>query len=128
MIKRQRLEENAQILLFKTLRDYYPVIRSLTFAIPNGGYRTPSEAKRLQASGVTPGVPDLFCAFPAANYHGLFIEMKKPLIKGQSKAVTTPEQRKWIVSLQEQGYMAEVCYGFDEALKCILDYWNRGPW
>jgi hypothetical protein len=128
MKKRLRLEENAQILFFKTLKREYPALRKLTFAIPNGGYRTPTEAKRLQASGVTPGIPDIQSVFAAKGYHGLFIEMKKPHIQGQSKAVTTPLQKEKILLFREQGYMVEVCYGFEEAYKCLLDYWNRGPW
>jgi len=47
----------------------------LIFAIPNGGHRAISTAKRLKAEGVVPGIPDLHV--PAWR---LWIEMKR--VKG----------------------------------------------
>lgn len=125
MVKRiNHLEDAEQSALFKALTRYYPNIRQLTFAIPNGGYRTPIEAKRLQSQGVTPGIPDIFCAFASNDYHGLFIEMKRPAIKGSPKGQISPSQRLMISSLSSQGYLVKVCYGAHEALNVILDYWN----
>jgi len=91
-----------------------PVIRDLTFAIPNGGDRNVLVGKKLKAEGVRRGVPDIFIAFPVGPYHGLFIEMKR-----RKGGVLSKEQKGWIERLTEQGYRVEVCRGFDEAVAVV---------
>ena len=86
------------------------------FAIPNGGYRHPAEAKKLKATGVKPGCPDLFLPVPKNGKSGLFIEMKY----GKNKC--TIEQVKWLDWLYKQGYMCKVCWSADEAIKVIKEY------
>lgn len=105
-------QEQAKIVTYCTLRGI-PM-----FAIPNGGKRDAKEAHFLKIEGVKPGVPDMM--FPAARhgYHGLFIELKV----GKNKP--TDNQRQWLADLTEQGYLAEVCYGFEEARALIDDYFN----
>lgn len=88
----------------------------LLFAIPNGGHRAISVAKKLKAEGVQPGVPDLFLAIPHPPYHGLFIEMKA--IKGTVSKI----QRAWIAALTAQGYRAAICRGFEEGKREIEAY------
>lgn len=84
------------------------------FHIPNGGSRNKYEAANLKEQGVSAGVPDL--CFPVARngFHGLYIEMKA----GKNK--TTPAQEKWLELLNDNGYQAVVCRGFDEA-KTVID-------
>lgn len=92
------------------------------FHIPNGGSRHIAEAGKLKAMGVRRGVPDLF--LPVQNYNrsadsgyiGLFIELKK--IGGK----VPPEQLIWIEYLNNQGYKAVVCYGWEEARDVIEEY------
>ena len=90
------------------------------FAIPNGGKRDPKEAAHLKRQGVRSGVPDLFLPIPRGQYHGLFIEMKY----GKNKV--TVNQEKWLHLLKRQGYSAYICYGADNAIKCIQQYLNMG--
>ena len=80
-------------------------------AIPNGGKRAISVAKKLKAEGVKRGVPDLF--IPELK---LWVEMKK--VKGGS---TSKEQKEWILYLNDCGYKAVVCKGFQAAKQYILD-------
>ena len=89
------------------------------FAIPNGGARSRIEAARLIGLGVRPGVSDLFLSYPMGGYHGLFIEMKAP--KPHS-STTSKVQNQFIDRKIACGYRAQVCKGFDEASKAILDY------
>ncbi len=96
-------------------RGKYPEL-NLLFHIPNGGSRNKIEAANLKRQGVKAGVPDLFLPVPRGGYHGLFIEMKY----GKNKP--TPSQRKWMAALNEQGYLAVVCYGFDGARDMIEKY------
>lgn len=88
----------------------------LLFAIPNGGYRSMSVAKKLKAEGVMPGIPDLQLAIPRNGYHGLFIEMKS------MKGVVSKLQKAWITALNAQGYKAVICRGFEEGKATIKDY------
>lgn len=120
----KHIEDNEQALLFETLREFYPYIRQVTFSIPNGGKRDIREAARLKRQGVTPGVPDIFCAHPAGPYHGLFIEMKRPFVKKSNKPSLTSSQVMMISAFRLKGYRVEVCYGFKEALDLIVNYWS----
>ncbi|MDO5397449.1 MAG: VRR-NUC domain-containing protein [bacterium] len=96
-------------------RGKYPEL-GLLFHIPNGGSRNRAEAVHLKRQGVKAGVPDLFLPTARGKYHGLFIEMKY----GKNKP--TNAQREWMAALNEQGYLAVVCYGFDDARDTIERY------
>lgn len=87
------------------------------FAIPNGGKRSKTEAARMVAQGVRPGVPDLMIPRAAGKYHGLFIEMKR-----EKGSTTSADQIDWIETLNAEGYYARVCKGFDEARETIELY------
>jgi len=95
-------------------------------AIPNGGKRNVREAARLKRQGVKAGVSDLFFAYPVGNYHGLWIEMKKrrDQFKRPSdiKRAASDSQIEWIVQMRDQGYAAEVCFGWIEAMELIVEY------
>lgn len=112
-------EESEQITLFtwaNMQKNNYPDL-ALMFHIPNGGLRSKSEAKRFKASGVKPGVPDIFLPVPRGQYCGLFIEMKR--IKGGR---VSEEQSDWISRLEMQGYKCEVCRGWQKAAEVIEKY------
>ncbi len=98
------------------LRLQYPKV---LFTISPGGLltnaRTGSKAKKL---GYQKGVPDIIIFESRQWFHGLFIEMK---IEGGK---TSPEQKEYIAGLIACGYMATVCYGFDEAKKIIDNYFS----
>lgn len=65
---------------------------------------------------VIAGVPDLCLPVSRGKYHALYIELKV----GNNKA--TEKQRKWIKRLREQGNLALVCYGWEEASAVLLKY------
>lgn len=83
---------------------------------PNEGKRSYRVAAILKSEGMQPGVPDIFIAVPSANYHGLWIEMKRQ----HGKA--TAEQKAYIEILRGQGYAAEICFGWEQARQCITNY------
>lgn len=114
--KRSEATEQATLIQWCNLNKcVYPEL-GLIFHVPNGGQRNKTEARRLKAEGVKAGVPDLFLPVARGKFHGLFIEMKY----GNNKA--TPKQREWIIELNNQGYYAVVCNGFDEAKTTIESY------
>lgn len=114
----QHIEDNEQMVLFRWAQfqsGKYPELE-LMFHVPNGGRRDKREAARFKAMGVKPGVSDIFLPVARGVYHGLFIEMKAP--DGRASA----EQKKFINAVREQGYRAEVCFGWEQASQVILDY------
>lgn len=115
-------EHDEQVRIFawaSYLEIQIPKLKMM-FHIPNGGHRYKAVAVKMKAEGVKAGVPDIFLAYPSGDYHGLFIEMKV----GRNK--TTDHQNEWIYRLNEAGYLAVVCYGFEEAKREILDYLGVG--
>ncbi|SHI23728.1 VRR-NUC domain-containing protein [Sporobacter termitidis DSM 10068] len=113
------LESEEQQSLFQwadVMSCRYPEMRML-YHVPNGGYRNKSEAARLTAEGVRRGVPDVCLPVARGDYHGLYIELKR-----RKNSVVSEDQRRWINSLLEQGYQAQVCYGWIEAKEAVLKY------
>lgn len=86
------------------------------FHIPNGGYRHKATAARMKRAGQKAGVPDIFLPASRGAKHGLFIELKA----GKNKP--TEKQKEYITFLNEQGYVAAVCFSFDETINVILNY------
>lgn len=71
-------EDRIQSASWQWLWNAHPKTRRLFYAIPNGGRRTIIEAKRLQATGTVPGMPDTHLTIPAQGYHSAYIEFKTP--------------------------------------------------
>ena len=90
------------------------------YHIPNGGKRSATEAIRLRAEGVKPGVSDLCLPVPLNGFHGLYIEMKRP----DHKNKPTKEQKDWLEYFNSVGYKAVVCYGYEEAVTEIQRYYG----
>jgi hypothetical protein len=109
-------EHVEQVMVVRWFRLQYPFLNRCLWAIPNGGKRHIKTAMTLSSEGVMAGVSDLFMMVARKGYHGLFIEMKA---KGGK---VTQEQALFITEANKQGYLAVVCFGFDEAKKVIQDY------
>lgn len=92
------------------------------YAIPNGGFRNMSEAVKLKASGISPGIPDICIPIPIEPYHGLYIELKR--ISGGR---VSKEQQDWIDFLSNKGYYAIVAKGFEEAKSEVEYYFSLHP-
>ena len=99
-----------------------PLGLSRIFHIPNGGWRSKSEAARLKAMGVKAGVSDLFLPIPVGELHGLWIEMKAPAGETTKAGTVSKEQSKWLEMMELSGYGAAVAFGADEAISIIKEY------
>jgi len=93
----------------------------LMYHIANGGARHPATGARLKAEGVKRGTPDVHLPVPRGQYAGLWIELKAK--KGGRLA---PEQLEWIEALREHGHAVAVCYGCDDAVRVIKEYYALG--
>lgn len=111
-------EAGAQETLFSWAQYQYAKYPELTllYHIPNGGKRDARTAANLKRQGVKAGVPDLHLPVARGGYHGLYIELKV----GKNK--TTQLQNKWLDDLGKQGYLAIVCYGWQEAAEQLINY------
>jgi hypothetical protein len=109
-------EHHHQSALIKWFDIQHKKYSGRLFAIPNAAKRSAALARYMQAEGMRSGVPDLFLPVPSEKYHGLFIEMKS------EKGKVSDNQKDWLNFLSGQGYMACVCYGFDDAKKVIDVY------
>ena len=76
-------------------------------------------AIKAKAGGMRRGFPDVFLPVPCNGQHGLFLEMKR---KGGRPSDLSPDQRQWLAALREQGYAAQVAFGWEEAVRIILAY------
>lgn len=86
------------------------------FHVPNEGKFPIQYRVKLKSMGVRSGVPDIIIPVPCGRYHGLAIEMKvKP-----NKPSTA--QLQWLEHLNKHGYLAQVCYGWDAAVKLVNNY------
>ena len=110
-------EHNLQVACVRWFAMQFPHLAPLLFAIPNGGQRNAIVAAKLKAEGVRAGVPDLFLAVAAGEYHGLFIEMKN------GKAGRVSESQKVMqAALAAQGYKVVICRTFEAFVQEIRDY------
>lgn len=109
--------EQATLFSWSRMRlSKYPELKWLHH-IPNGGLRKKTEAARLKAEGVKPGVSDVFLPAPKGKYHGLYIEMKT--LDGGTRS---KEQKEFIADMNAAGYYAAFCEGWQMAAALIEDY------
>lgn len=109
------LEQDEQIALFEwsaAFESRHPELK-LLFHIANSAGRL----SNFRYAGVKRGVLDLCLPVARGGYHGLFIELKRR--KGGKISL---EQSWWIDHLFAQGYLCDVCYGWDEARETLLKY------
>lgn len=119
-------QEQAVLVIWCAVKARSVPELALIYAIPNGaklpwrknakGQRYSPEALRLKEEGLKPGVPDMCLPVARNGYHGLYLENKF----GRNKP--SPEQEWWLDRLAEQGYLAIVCWSFEEAREAICEY------
>lgn len=108
------LTEDQEQIMLATWLDKNNI---LFYASANGGSRNPIEAAKLKRCGVRSGVPDICLPIPTKRYHGLYIELKRI-----SRSKISENQEMWLTKLNQNGYLAKVAYGFEEAKQIISDY------
>lgn len=128
---RRDVEHEQQVVFFNRIRALaannkaFASAAARTYAIPNGGGRTPREAGRLKAEGVLKGVSDIFVSWPALRacmdardpvWHGLYIEMKS------ATGRVSAEQQAWLDASATLGYAAAVCWNADDAVSVWRAY------
>ncbi len=101
-------------------------------AIPNGGSRGDSQKSRaihggkMKAEGVRKGIPDIFLPWPSGNWHGLYIELKRPGLKPKNLKTSygglSKEQIKFSKYAKKLNYGFLTCYCWQTAVKNLKEY------
>lgn len=134
------IEDLEHIRVVNYIKDKLPEI--VAFHIPNEGKKSPFERYKHSLMGALKGCPDFAFMFPKYKsidskeilYHGLFIELKAPehskvVLKGKDagklvkrKGKLSPEQKEVLDKLNNIGYQAVCCFGSEDAIKIINEY------
>ncbi|MBK8127308.1 MAG: VRR-NUC domain-containing protein [Elusimicrobia bacterium] len=117
MRDREHLEAVSFVHWWNLFAERFGVSNRLLWAIPNGGHRHPFVAAKMKAEGVQRGACDYVLFVPRQGYHGLAIELKVA-----KTGRVSPDQKSMIELLKEQGYVANVCFGWDEARLVVEGY------
>ena len=75
----------------------------------------------MKEQGVKAGVSDIFLPVAKGGYFGLWVELKAPVVDGK-KNYPTEAQAEWIQIMNEQGYKAVACWGWEQAKSVIEEY------
>ena len=123
MRKRGRTSEiSEQVAGLLYMRGQYREFFLCTTHVPNGGYRTKSEARQFQAAGVKRGYPDLLIDLPRCGYMGARIEHKRGKTHEHRSGSLSVDQKQWLARLSSRGYWCAVTYGIDALMKAIDTY------
>ena len=98
-------------------------------AIHNQGHGDKVRGGMAKAEGVRKGIADTFLPVPRGNWHGLYIEMKKPAEKPKSstaKGGVSDEQAQFGAYCNANGYGWMVCYSWREAANALRSYIEWG--
>ena len=93
----------------------------LAYGTMNGVRVNPGLRGKMKKQGNKSGVPDIVIpAWSADKKHpGLYIELKR-----RQGGKVSDEQKRYMQLLANEGYMACVCHGSDEAICTICEYFG----
>ncbi len=103
-------------------RRLYPKMPALLIHIANEGAQAKSlgaaitRARKLNAQGQIKGTPDYFLAYPFADVHGLWLELKAP------GGTVKHEQIAFLAEMRERGYAAVCVWGWAAAIYVVGRY------
>lgn len=109
-------EHDIQCEVVRRVKEHSP---DIMFCATVGGVRlSMNQAKRMKAAGYLAGIPDLLFFEPRGEHVGLAIELKAK--RGRVSAT----QKQAIHKLNERGWLAVVCTGFDECVAVLRHYFD----
>jgi hypothetical protein len=120
------------------------------FAIPNQGHGDKIRGSRQKSEGLKTGAPDICLpvssmlttlkgyptVYNAFIKCGLYIELKrkqtrkigvrKTTIVDKAAGKASVNQERWQAFLRKQGYVCEICHGWENAVNLIIKYLTEG--
>ena len=141
--KHLTFEDREHIRVVNYIKDKLHEV--IAFHVPNEGLKSPFERYKHSLMGALKGCPDFVFLHPKFKpnepiqvlYHGLTIELKvqehkRIVMKGKdagkivkTKGVLSKEQAEVLERLNKNGYKALCCFGSDEAIAVINDYFKE---
>jgi hypothetical protein len=141
-------EHNNQVVAVKVLRNMYPILEQLMWAIPNGEERPKvmkiikgkevwwcPAGKRAKEEGQLAGVWDLIVAVGYKMFHyetgnntycpGLIIEMKSSEAFKKKNQGLTPAQLKFGKAMFDQGWDSVVCCSSKSMIFAVDDHMRK---
>jgi hypothetical protein len=142
-------EDKEHVKVVNWLKKNLPNV--IAFHVPNEGKKSAFERYKASIMGILKGCPDFIILYPKHSepkkdelgnvykelqYNGLMIELKAPehervVKKGKnigkiavSKGKLSKEQEDLLKRLNKIKYKAECCFGAEEAIKEIKNYFN----
>jgi hypothetical protein len=112
-------ESSLQAAIVAYIKSLPHPAASLIFAIPNQldqRLQRKGTLSKRRRMGVKGGAPDLFLAFPASGYHGLFLEVKTPT------GTISQNQLECCNKLQVNGYCVVIVRDFNLGVYAINRY------
>ena len=108
-------EYQIQVQVAQHLAITYPQI--LVAVSPAAGFKVSAGlAMKMMRMGYQKGTPDLIILEPMGPYHGFLIELKTPTRS------LSPEQKRFLASAADRGYLTAVCRSAKEAIALIDGY------
>lgn len=89
----------------------------LCIHVPNGMHSSAKEGARMKRMGMAKGFPDFFFPYARNGRFGLFIELKR-----KTGGYLSPAQQEWLDLLNNAGYLAIKCLGWEDAARNITLY------
>ena len=109
-------EHDIQVAIVGLLESIEP---TPLYSATVGGVRLAmNTAKKMKEAGYSKGVPDMLVYEPRGMYAGLAIEVKT------EKGRASEEQKAWVRNLNDRGWRAEICKGFEECADVICEYFD----
>ena len=114
MVNNTPLEEDEQKVIAEYL-DY--TVGELNWChVPNESKSKVQYYAKQKALGVKSGVPDILIFKAPEEYNGIAIEMKR-----RKGGRVSDNQKKWLKSLEENGWLTTVAKGADEAIEFLKE-------
>lgn len=116
--QKRTVEHYTQKAIFDYARLYERDLPGLAwmYAIPNAGKRDDNQGAWMRDEGLTAGVVDICLPYPINGYHGLYAEVKTEAGR------LTEEQRNFLITMSNRGYLTDIWRSFDQAKLVLLRY------
>lgn len=112
--------EDQDQMNFTSWFDYqYPHYSRLYFHVMNESDMPVQGRVKAKKKGLKSGVSDIIILLKRGEYSGLIIELKR---KYKAKSKVSKEQEEFLFEVDGQGFYCAICYGFEEAQKCVKEY------
>ena len=116
LVASEAQEQAAVIEWWRFACRKYGVPEVALLHIANEGTGSVVRGRLQKRQGVRAGVADLFLSVPRGGFSGLWLEMKR------KDGWVRPEQREFLIRMQELGYDCAVCRGAEAAREKIHAY------